>query len=72
MQVTWEAVTAVCAIVALIEAVQIKVIQGMIRTEINALNGRYVRAELCCERHNACRADLVDKLGALIERQQRS
>ena len=66
MTITWEAAGVICAIAAVIMAGQMKLTQLMIRDEvaraITKLNGLYVKAELCKERHDGCRADLLHRI----------
>jgi hypothetical protein len=54
--ITWEAVLGICAVVGLICGANALYVQYAIRAAVDdlfvRLNGRYVRAELCIERHS--------------------
>jgi hypothetical protein len=72
MTITWEAALALATIAAALIGGQVKLMQWMIRSEIgraiDALNGKYVRSELCTERHSGCKAELIHRIRRLEPR----
>jgi len=70
MTITWEALIAICAALTVVAGGMAAYVNYAVRSALlnfesrffERLNGRYIRREVCEERHGACRNEIDRRL----------